>query len=284
MRGGSRARAFSCAVTGVAILFSAAGCGESPTTTQEPSQDRTTVSAAPNESASSSSTPSRTTSELPEEESTSPSPTENETTEPASKRPDEPLSAEELPGFNAEFTWRVKSDRTSEPRRPFGTCHKFAMTSIGASAVAVRTYQPAPELSDSGATAGNLVATFPDPKTAKRAYEVLKSWTAQCADELSRHKPREVGMLQDVELPRGLSPDLSPARASGNWYLLMYGPVPGDPDAAYFDAQGLARVGSRVSVLEMRLIGQDYNYPFGQEPMVEAVQASAAKLAGVSQR
>ncbi len=47
------------------------------------------------------------------------------------------------------------------------------------------------------------------------------------------------------------------------WYLLTYGPVPGDPDARFFDAQGTALVGSRIAMVSMVLAGQDYDYPAG---------------------
>jgi hypothetical protein len=36
--------------------------------------------------------------------------------------------------------------------------------------------------------------------------------------------------------------------------------------------------GRRLAVLTMRLEGQDYNYDAGDEPMVHAVRAAAAKL------
>ena len=63
------------------------------------------------------------------------------------------------------------------------------------------------------------------------------------------------------------------------WYLLTYGPVPGDPDARFFDAQGTALVGSRIAMVSMVLAGQDYDYPAGREPMVAAVQHAARKIA-----
>ena len=140
------------------------------------------------------------------------------------------------------------------------------MTSIGATDVAVRDYRPA-----TGGTqdrASELVAEFPDSTTARRAFAVLKAWRAQCADQLKRFDTSRVGALQDVSVDGG----------TGGWYLLTYGPVTGDPDAAFFDAQGLAVVGTRIAMVEMVLAGQDYNYEAGQEPMVAAVQQAASKL------
>ena len=63
---------------------------------------------------------------------------------------------------------------------------------------------------------------------------MLKSWREKCADRLTRYDRSEVGALEDVGVPGG----------TGGWYLLTYGPVPGDPDAGFFDAQGMAVVGS----------------------------------------
>lgn len=176
------------------------------------------------------------------------------------------LTAREVPGFNPSFTWRVTSTRMREGRALFGTCQKFDMRSIGAMRVAVRDY--APTTNSPGSTAGNLVATFADTQTAVRAYEVLKSWRAQCREELAGYDRRDVGKLQSVSTSRGL----------GHWYLLVYGPARNNPDSGYFDAQGIARVGRSVSWLELRLESQDYNYPVGKEPMVRAVRSSAAKI------
>jgi hypothetical protein len=139
------------------------------------------------------------------------------------------------------------------------------MTSIGAEDVAYRTYRP--DAGD-GSAASQLVAGFPDEMTAKRAFEVLKSWREGCAGNFKEYERVQVGGLEDVETDAG----------TGHWYLLTYGPAEGDPDAGYFDAQGLALVGDRIAVLRLTLIGQDYNYAAGQEPMVAAVRAAAARL------
>ena len=64
----------------------------------------------------------------------------------------------------------------------------------------------------------------------------------------------------------------------GGWYLLTYGPVPGDRDSQFFDAQGMALVGSRIAMVSMVAAGQDYDYDAGSEPMVTAVQRAAQKL------
>jgi hypothetical protein len=131
----------------------------------------------------------------------------------------------------------------------------------------VRDYTPV--ASDSVASAGHLVAQFPDSATARRAYAVLTAWHDRCADRISQHKTHRVGDLQSV--------DVGPS-AIGDWYLLTYGPVPHYPQDGYFDAQGMTLVGHRIAMLEMVLTGQDYNYRRGHEPMVAAVKAAAAKL------
>ena len=78
------------------------------------------------------------------------------------------LGAADVPGFNQDFSWTEGSTASREPRTPFGTCQRFAMTSIGATDVAVRDYRPG-----SGGTqdhAAELVAEFPDSTTARRAF------------------------------------------------------------------------------------------------------------------
>jgi len=174
-----------------------------------------------------------------------------------------------MPGMPETGSWpsaRVMAG--SEPSGLFGTCQRFEMTSIGATSVVVRSFRPADDAASATDRAGELVAEFPDSTTARRAFAVLRSWRAKCADRLKRYDRSHVGALEDVSVNGG----------TGGWYLLTYGPVPRDPDVQYFDAQGIAVVGSRIAMVEMVLAGQDYNYDAGKEPMVAAVQRAAAKL------
>jgi hypothetical protein len=180
------------------------------------------------------------------------------------------LTAREVPGFNAEFRWKDGRTRNGEGVSPIGTCQRFSMTSIGAERTVVRTYQPGPKQSHD--VAGELVASFPDETTARRAFEVLKSWRARCAGQLPGQQLRRVGRLQDVPLGTGSG------TGTGAWYLLTYGPVASDPEAVWFDAQGMALVGSHIALVRLAVAGQDYNYEAGQEPMVTAVKRAAAKL------
>jgi hypothetical protein len=132
----------------------------------------------------------------------------------------------------------------------------------------VRRYRPPADASTSHDSAGELVATFPDPATARRAYAVLDSWRGTCADRLRRFRHRDVGAVRDVPVGAGRA----------GWHLLTYGPVAGDPDAQLFDAQGSALVGRRIALVSLVLAGQDYNYPAGREPMVTALQRAAQKI------
>ena len=177
------------------------------------------------------------------------------------------MTTAELPRIDGRSTWEEVTTRRSEGDQPFGTCQKFAMTSIGAMRVVVRQY--AEGRGEDTVTAGHLVADFADDRTARRAFEVLKSWRGQCEEKLADYERRDVGAFQAVTAPG----------AEAGWYLLSYGPTPeGSPDEGFFDAQGVTRVGRRVAALEIRVVGQDYDYPIGKEPMVEAVRKAAAKL------
>jgi len=188
--------------------------------------------------------------------------------EPAADLTPRLLDGRRLPGFNEQYRMRTASTQAREPRRLFGTCQRFPMTSIGATSVAVRGYEPVIREAVGHDSAGELVAEFPDSTTARRAYAVLVAWRKQCADKLARHRSRRIGQLQDISTPNG----------TGDWYLLTYGPVPGEPDLHWFDAQGMAVVGKRIAMVEMILEGQDYTYDTGREPIVAAVQRAAARL------
>lgn len=183
------------------------------------------------------------------------------------------LAADQVPGFNDGWTWREGRTSRREGRQPFGTCHEFALTSIGATRVVTRTYAvAAPGESGEGTGARHLVAEFADEVTARRAHDVLRSWREDCQDNLRRYDNVDIGNLETVDVPETEGAD-------AGWYLLTYGPpADGDRDAAYFDAQGITRLGSRLAVLEMYVVGQDYNYPRGREPMVEAVRTATGEL------
>lgn len=250
------------ALTSAALAVTLAACDSPVEIDVAPTPDS---SSSPSESPTPTPSPTPSPSDTP---SPTPSPSISPTLEPVAPAglADRLLAADDVPGFNEQFTWRESTTRKTEGTEPFGTCQKFAMTSIGASRVAVREFVPAD--GSSGSSAGHLVAEFPDSETARRAYDVLRSWRGQCDEALADYDQSEIGAFEPVT-----------AEGEAGWYLLFYGPPEtGSLDEAWFDAQGMALVGKRVAVLELRTIGQDYNYPSGQEPMVAAVQRAADKL------
>ncbi len=235
------------------------------------SEQRTAASAPEKSPAKRTSSPRPASSPAP---STSSRPTASPTPEAASptapartRKTDRLLTAAQVPGPHDGFSWEATETRRSEGEEPFGTCHKFAMTSIGAMGVVVREFRP---VRDPGsATASHLVAEFPDERTAQRALEVLESWRGQCSEELGDYDHSNVGKLRPV----------SASGADAGWYLLTYGPATGGgTDEGYLDAQGLSRVGNRIAVLQMRTVGQDDDSAPGQEPMSAAVRAASAAL------
>lgn len=176
------------------------------------------------------------------------------------------LTAAELPGLAGDVGW-VEGDTTrQEPGALAGTCHRFEMLSIGAMRVVHRDFTPAD--GSTGGRANQLVASFADAKTAWRAFEVLKSWQRDCDEALSKFDHHEVGAPQKVDVDAG----------EAHWYLLTYGPAEGESGSEYLDAEGLALVGNRIAVLRIVVVGQDHEHPAGDEPMVDAVRAAAAKL------
>ena len=257
------ARRPAALATGVALVaLLLGGCGDEPA--ERSDAPASSLSSSTSTSSSSTAAPTSPSSSAPASQS---APTSDASIPLSSPGP--LLSAAELPGFNADYRWRPGTTTPREPATSFGTCQRFGLLAIGAERVVVRRYRPPADASASHDRAGELVATFPDAATARRAYAVLGSWRDRCADRLGRFRTHDVGATRDV--PTGAGP--------AGWYLLTYGPVPGNPDAHFFDAQGTALVGSRIAMVSMVLAGQDYDYPAGREPMVAAVQRAARKLA-----
>jgi hypothetical protein len=135
---------------------------------------------------------------------------------------------------------------------------------IGAERVVVRRFRPA-DTGESPNLAGELVATFPDAMTARRAYSVLDSWHKQCGSLLRRYTHPSVGELQALRVDGG----------QAGWYLLTYGPVSGMPGKVFLDAQGMALVGRRIAMVSMVRAGTAVDAP----PRVdEAIARAASRL------
>jgi type V secretory pathway adhesin AidA len=253
-------------VAGLALLLTgalgtAACSGSGSDASDEPSSSSSSAnSTSPSDDASASPSDSATPSGAATSATADPTSGSPSRSASASSRL---LGAADLPVLQAGDAWTVRSTGSREPANGFGTCQRFATTSIGAERVAVRRFAAAGLRS-----AGELVATFPDALTARRAYAVLGSWRAKCADRLSGYHRVDVGKQQPVPLTGG----------QASWYLLVYGPVKGDPDTGYFDAQGAALVGSRIAMVSMLETGQNYDYEPGQEPLVGALRAAARRL------
>jgi hypothetical protein len=247
------------------------GCAAGPDPTAAARSEETKTADSPSKKPRSKA-PSPAPAQSPSPtESSAPAAPESPATEPsaaaASKPADRLLTASEMPGFGDGYTWQEVATRKSEGDQPFGTCHKYAMTSIGAMSVVVRQYRPTAGASTD--TAGHLVADFADERTARRAFEVLKSWRGQCEEELAGYERRDIGGLQGLDA----------AGADAGWYLLFYGPLPGHAaQEGYFDAQGMTRVGKRISVLRMRTVDRDDRKPQRDQPMVDAVHKASTKL------
>ncbi|MGH3369108.1 MAG: hypothetical protein ACRDPR_03845, partial [Nocardioidaceae bacterium] len=201
-----------------------------------------------------------------------PSADSSATTAPARRTlPDRLLVAEEVPATDGSGRWRTTDARRREGRRPFGTCQEYAMTTIGAMRAVVRGFAAARETdeapSSTDPTAGHLVAEFADRETARRAFEVLKSWRSDCHEELAGYGHSEIGPFRPV----------AAGDAEAGWYLLRYGPADGGPED-HLDAQGLVLVGKRVAALEIHDVGSSYDHPPGHEPMVAALRVAAGRL------
>jgi hypothetical protein len=207
--------------------------------------------------------PSSHESRSPSQAATSPSTPTSPTTAP-SKPPGGPLlTAEEVPGFAAGERWLEVSTTHTEPAS-FGTCQRFGILAIGAERVVVRRFRPA-DIGESPNLAGELVATFPDAITARRAYSVLTAWRDKCSDLLRRFNHPQVGQLRSVSVSGG----------QASWYLLTYGPVKGQPGKVFHDAQGMVVNGPRVAMVSLVRVGDPSSAP---PPMADALAAAAARL------
>ena len=227
----------------LAVVLLLAGCGS-----EEPDNDQD----ADRTGSDKSSEPTDHASHTP--------PTASETVTPAPGLETRLLSADELPGVNEVTEWDVVST-AGEDGASHGTCQKFSLVDIGATSSVVRSY------SASGDIVGvQVLGEFADAKSAWRAHQVVKTWAAECAEMLDA-EVEKVGKLTAVSVPGG----------KAEQQLLQYGDE--DAEAHTFAGVGIVRHGSYLSIVQIDVVGQDYNYDSGQEPAARAAVAANEKLA-----
>ena len=230
------------------FLVTLAACGNDPASS---SADRDAAGDDP-------ATPSETVTSEPADEPTEDTPADGATSEPAPAGLEARLlGAHELPGVNDATVWTVAST-APEDGQPFGTCQRFDLTSLGAGDAVVRTFSS----NQDSVEGGQVVAEFSDPKSAWRAHQVLKTWRQKCKEQIEADEV-VVGPLQSVA-------------KGADAYVVRYGDA--GADEQQWDGVGISRRGPLVSVVQIGLVGQDYNYPAGEEPAAQAARAALAKL------
>jgi hypothetical protein len=279
-------------LTALAMAVTACGGSEEPGQASE-SPNASPPSASPTEAPTSASpsptaeSPTAALSEEPggSEESPTASPTSQpsttvEATEEPPVQPPPPgsgpremlLGHQQVPGLNEQHGWRLVSTDHGERGGPIWACQVTDFTSIGATDVWVRRFvgQPGGRRS---AQARSAVISFVDAISARRAYAVLRAWHDRCEEQLR-------GEYQRVSVDAAPTAVEVDGPGEAEWRMAIYGPAEGEREAGYFDATGYVREGTRISLTTMVNVGQDYNYPRGEEPIVGAVRNSAVKLRG----
>ena len=257
-----RGRLLATGLAAFVLAATTAGCGGG-----EPASTSGRLDSTPADNLTTSPTPSAVTSTPAEPPSEPTGPATTATSTPPESNAtllDRLLTADELPAPDAATAWAEAQTRRSETPTSTGTCQKFGLLSIGATKVVTRTYHPAD--AQAPATASGTVAQFADEMTARRAYEVLKSWRGQCDEALADHDEHRVGELRSVPVAGG---------GIGDWYLLTYRDA---TTGAVADAQGFTRVGNRIATLQMKVTGQDTTQPPSKHPMAAAVRSAADQL------
>ena len=185
-------------------------------------------------------------------------------TPPPTPTTDQLLTTSQVPGLNAKWHWQ-DGRTTSGGTDAFGICAKADLGSIGATRLIERTYFPPDDSDDSAA---QQIALFADQKSVSQAWAVLDAWRAKCAAKIGSKLGPQVSALTPVALPRHA--------IAGRWYLVSW--TPAGEETGRFEAIGMIRFESWVSVLRITNSGNEYNYPVGKEPMVAMVKRAAARL------
>jgi hypothetical protein len=227
---------------------------ETPTTASSATSATSTTSgpATPTQSSSPTDFPSAT--ESSQTLTSSEQPTATSTRTAAAVDLDELLLPPGRMGkLNAEWRWLTGNDFDTEPDR-LVACHRFRLTDIGAEDIAVREFTS--DL-DANVRAFHLVAGFPDAKTARRVTSVLDSWHGSCRARLEKRSPGKDGVRVSALEP------VNAAAAAATSYVVMQPTATG---TARIENVGIARDERLVTVVVVKLEGEDFNYPRGRTP------------------
>ncbi len=177
------------------------------------------------------------------------------------------IKAAELPGFNEEWVWDRHRTLRGPGKEPPPVCSVTSMISIGG-VVASRTDYGS-SLSEN-ASAVQVTAVFPDEETAVTAEQVLVAWHDRCQQSVDKQGLEDAKVTAMSEIKTDVGP--------GRQWMTTYGPVPGEPDAVWFNAEGFVRSTDMITYLVIRNAGQDHNYPRGKEPIDNALKVAGRYL------
>ena len=237
------------------FLLTLAGCGDdtSPTSGDASGDDPS----APSEPATTEGTEGAGATEAPASETTEAVPS----SEPADQGLEgRLLTADELPGANDQTVWTIEATGP-EDGATTGTCQRFDLVSVGANEAVRRTFTS----NQDSVVAEQVVAEFADSKSAWRAHQVLKKWRATCADQVDADQV-DVGEGQTLKVSEGFADS----------YVVRYGDA--GAEEQHWDGAGISRRGAFLSLVEIDLVGQDYDYPVGEEPASLSAMSALGKL------
>lgn len=255
----------AAALAAAALTWCVSGCSGG-----DDDADGDGATPGPTDSASSSVEPtpsdtSTSTTSEPSTQPTEPAPTDSD----AARARRAQIPAAKLPGFNSEWVWVRQSGGPGPGQDVPSVCQRASLTAIGA-VNEYRTNFASP--ADTNDYAVQMTGVFPDEQTVATAMKVLDSWHDKCR----RHATNDLG-LRSVNVGE-LTP-VATAVGEGTQWLTTYGPTPsGSPDERWFEATGYVADGDTLTMLVMANVGQDYNYPAGEQPMDLAVQEAGRRL------
>lgn len=208
-----------------------------------------------------------TTSSSPKASGTTASPTTPTTATPTTEKSlaSALLPARVLPPLNTATPWR----RAPRASAKVSVCQKVSLETIGATRIARRDYV----VTGTDATASHVVAAFPDELTAEYGDRILSAWLHSCADRLRAQGFDRVNVPAPAPLDVG---------DSAEWAVFFYGPVKGDQDASYIQAEALVLDGKYLSWVVQHSVGQDYNYAAGESPPEQSAPLMADRLSALA--
>lgn len=178
---------------------------------------------------------------------------------------------------NEASPWVTVDTYEGDGQAAFHKCQQEKLSALGATSSLTRFFDWSGTEPTPGTGLEETIAEFDTAGEARAAYDTIAGWIEGCESRI----PDEEKEKYSVHGPRAAD---VPGADEAGIYDLHWGPVSKDLDPsgedAYINETGLVLQGERIAVVQVTIIGQDYNFldEDGGTPVFRMLPKAAERL------